>query len=323
MRFQPGTKLRQLVLGVTDRLEWSSVVLLVYLALIYAFVPIFFSLANLSALLYYTCLVLPAVLGVHLLMVLGLFDLSVGAVAAASGVITARLMTGGLSISTSILIGLITGLILGGLNWIFVVKFRISALIATLISLGIARAVCLGITEGQSIGGLPPGFASIALGPSGSSIAPAIPIGIGLVILVEFLMHRHIAFRRFYYVGSNPAAAASSGISVNAIQLFGFVLSGIGAAATGLLQCSRTQSASPFLFPDLALECIAACVIGGADLSGGSGTAFGASFGMFMVVISRNLVVMAGVSVYWQELGVSLILLAAVLLRNGEQRLGA
>ena len=294
--------------------------LVVYLALIYTFVPVFFSPTNLWALVYYTCLVVPAVLGVHLLIVLGLFDLSVGAVAAASGVIAARLMNIGFSIPVSLLIGIATGFIFGVLNWLFVVKFRISALIATLISLSIARAVCLGITEGQSIGGLPAAFANIALGGPGSRMSPAISIGIGLLIILEFLTQRHVVFRRFYHVGSKTAAAASSGISVSAVQLLGFALSGMGAAAAGLLQCSRTQSASPFLFPDLALECIAACVIGGASLSGGSGTAVGACFGMLMVVISRNLVVMAGVSVYWQELGIALILLAAVLLRTGERR---
>jgi ribose transport system permease protein len=308
------------LLSFGDRLRWVLVPLLVYLAVVYTLLPVFFSPSNLWALVYYTCLLVPAVVGVHLLIVLGLFDLSVGAVAAASGVIAARAMHAGLAIPISLAIGTAIGLIFGLLNWLFVVKFQISALIATLISLGIARAVSLGITEGQSIGGLPSAFAEIALGSPGSSISPAIMIGIGLVCFVEFLTQRHILFRRFYHVGSNPAAAASSGISVSSVQLFGFILSGVGAAVVGLLQCSRTLSASPFLFPDLALECIAASIIGGASLSGGSGTVVGASFGMLMIVISRNLVVMAGINVYWQELGIALILLAAVLLRSGERR---
>jgi len=115
----------------------------------------------------------------------------------------------------------------------------------------------------------------------------------------------------------------SSGINVRAIKLFGFALAGAGSAVAGILQSSRTLSASPFVFPDLALECIAACVIGGASLSGGTGRAAGAFFGMLMVVISRNLVVMAGVSVYWQELGVALVLLAAVLLKGNGAGVGS
>lgn len=306
-----------------SRLDWSLVLLALYLACIYALQPAFFSPNNLSALIYYTCLLMPAVLGVHVLIVLGLFDLSVGAVAAVSGVVAAKLMTAGIAIPMGLALGISTGIIFGLLNWLFVVKLRISALIATFITLGVARAVSLGFTKGQSIGGLPDGFGTLALGSARWSIPPAIFWGIGLVCAVEFLTQRHVLFRRLYHVGSNPAAAVSSGINVNAIRLFGFALCGAGAALAGLLQCSRTLSASPFLFPDLALESIAACVIGGASLSGGTGRATGAFFGMLMVVISRNLVVMAGVSVYWKELGVALVLLAAVLLKRGESRAGS
>jgi len=304
------------------RLDWSFVLLALYLACIYALQPAFFSPNNLSALIYYTCLLMPAVLGVHVLIVLGLFDLSVGAVAAMSGVVAAKMMTAGFAIPVGLATGISAGVIFGVLNWLFVVKLRISALIATFITLGVARAVSLVFTKGQSIGGLPHGFGTLALGSARSSIPPAVYLGIGLVCVVEFLTHRHVLFRRLYHVGSNPAAAASSGISVSAIKLFGFALCGAGAAFAGLLQCSRTLSASPFLFPDLALESIAACVIGGASLSGGTGRAVGAFFGMLMVVISRNLVVMAGVSVYWRELGVAVILFAAVLLKRGEGRVG-
>jgi ribose transport system permease protein len=306
------------VRDLSGYLDWSLVLLTLYLACIYVVQPAFFSPNNLWALMYYTCLLVPAVLGVHVLIVLGLFDLSVGAVAAMSGVVAAKAMTAGFGIPTALTFGIVIGLMFGLINWLFVVKFQISALIATLITLGIARAVSLGITQGQSIGGLPDAYGTLALGSSESSLPPAIVFGVVLVCAVELLTSRHVLFRRFYQVGSNPAAATGSGIKVNAIKLYGFALSGAGAAVAGLLQSSRTLSASPFLFPDLALECIAACVIGGASLSGGSGRAAGAAFGMLMVVISRNLVVMAGVSVYWQELGIALILLAAVLLRRGK-----
>jgi len=307
------------VRSLTGRLDWSVVLLAFYLACIYVVQPRFFSSNNLWALVYYTCLLTPAVLGVHVLIVLGLFDLSVGAIAAVCGVLAAKAMMAGMPIAISMGIGILFGGVFGLLNWLLVVVFRISALIATLISLGIARAISLGITQGLSIGGLPDSFGNIALGSPGS-LSPAIVLGICLVLAVEFLTQRHVLFRRLYHVGSNSAAAASSGINVKAMKLFGFVLAGIGAGMAGLLQASRTQSASPFLFPDLAFECIAACVIGGASLSGGTGRAAGAFFGMLMVVISRNLVVMAGVSIYWKELGIALILLAAVLLKMGERK---
>lgn len=100
----------------------------------------------------------------------------------------------------------------------------------------------------------------------------------------------------------------------------GFLLCSLGAAFTGILQSSRTLSASPLVFPDLALECIAACVIGGTALSGGKGRPVGAFIGMFMVVLSRNLAVLAGVGVYWKELAIAVVLLAAVLLNRSEKQ---
>jgi ribose transport system permease protein len=230
-------------------------------------------------------------------------------------------MTHGLPIGISIFLAISAAAAFGALNWLLVVQLRVSALIATFITLGVAKALGLAITEGLTVGGLPNTFGRIAVGSTLTS--PAIILGIGSVCVLELLTQRHVLFRRLYQVGSNPAAARSSGINVKGIQLFGFALASAGSAVAGILQSSRTLSASPFVFTDLALECIAACVIGGASLSGGTGRAAGAFFGMLMVVISRNLVVMAGVSIYWQDLGISLVLLAAVLLRGSEDGVGA
>ena len=267
--------------------------------------------------LYYTCLLVPAVVGVHLLMVLGLFDLSVGAIAAVSGVVIAKALSNGVSIPLSVLLALLTGLAFGLLNWSLVSRARIPALIGTLITMGAARATALGITQGQVIGNLPSSFGSFALGSEGS-LSPAVASGLLLVIAAEILTQRHRLFRRLYHVGSSRSAAASSGINVSALECFGFCACAVGAALVGVLQSSRTLSASPLVFPDLALECIAACVIGGTSLWGGSGRTVGAFLGMLMVVVSRNLVVLAGVSVYWKELGVALVLLAAVMVNKRE-----
>src|SRR5262249_37839145 len=156
-------------------------------------------------------------LGVHILIVLGLFDLSVGSVATLSGVVAAKAIVSGAPISLGLSFGLLIGVSLGFLNWFLVVKCRISALIATLITLGIARAISLGVPQGQSIAGLPQSLAALALGTPGSSLAPAIVLAVGLICAAEFLTRYHVLFRRLYQVGSNAAAAASSGINVDAI----------------------------------------------------------------------------------------------------------
>jgi ribose transport system permease protein len=297
----------------------SIALLVLYAACIYTAEPAFFSAQNLCAIVYYTCLLVPAVVGVHILIVLGLIDLSIGAVAAMCGVIAATAMTAGITVPLSLLLSVLFGLGFGVLNWVIVVRMNVPALIGTLITMGIARAVSLGITEGISIGSLPASFGRMALGSNQWSSFP-IAFGALLILVVEALTKRHVLFRRFYQIGSNTGAATGAGINVTAVKLFAFITTGVGAALVGLFQCSRTLSASPFVFPDLALECIAACVIGGANLSGGAGRAVGAVVGMAIVVVSRNLVVLTGVSIYWKELGVAVILFLAILMRKGTKR---
>jgi ribose transport system permease protein len=299
--------------NLSFRSFWPFFLFFVYLSAIYAAQPNFFSSTNVSSLFYYTCLLIPAVLAMNLLIILGLFDLSMGAIAALAGVVMASSISMGFSTIEGIGLGIFAGIVFGLLNWILVSKCRIPVLIGTLISMGIARACALGLTKGETITGLPnvmEGFIRENWG--GISIVTL--LGILLVLILEFLSQKHIVFRRLYHVGSNRKLATDMGISVSKLECFAFVLAGVGAAIVGLLQSSRTLSASPHAFPDLALDCIAACIIGGASISGGSGRAVGAFLGMLMVVISRNLVVMAGVSVYWKDLAVAIILLIAVLI---------
>lgn len=295
--------------------DWPVIIFVIYLGVIYVLQPAFFSTSNLSSVLYSTCLLVPAILTVHLLMVLGLFDLSIGAVAAIGGVIAAKALISGCSLIISISLAMLVGLIFGLLNWLLITKARISALIGTLITLGMARAAALAITDGQIITGLPNEFGNLVIITT-NSISPVITIGLAMVLMLEILERQHVLFRRFYHIGSNRIAAVNGGINVVKLECLGFILAGVGASATGVLQCARTMSASPLLFPDLALECIAASVIGGSSLKGGAGTAIGAFLGMLVVVVSRNLAVLVGVSVYWRDLAIALVLLAAVLLNK-------
>jgi ribose transport system permease protein len=311
-----STRLRVL----NGRSLWAAAICALYLTCVYAFQPTFFTPGNLGSVLYYTCLLVPAALGVHLLIVLGLIDLSVGAVAAASAIMTAQAVSYGVAFPLAFTLGLLTGSLLGFLNWLVVSRFGISALIGTLIIMGLARAIAVGITEGQTLSGLPSWFGKLAQGHA-LGLPNAVVLGLALVMTLEALSDTHIIFRRLYQTGSNRRAALDNGINVSRLELIAFVLTGLGAAVVGLLQSSRTLSASPHGFPDLALDCIAACVIGGDNLAGGSGRALGSFLGLLMVAVSRNLVVLAGVNVYWQDLAVAIVLLAAVLtnkLRTGD-----
>lgn len=302
------------------RLE-SSAIFICYLLIIWIVEPVFFSPANLGSVLYSTCLLLPAVLTAHLLLVLGLFDLSTGAVAAAASVASAKAIYSGCPILIAVALAVAIGALFGLLNSLLINRIQVAALIATLITMGIARAVALGISDGRIIGGLNSRYGLIT-SVSVGGISLVVIAGILSMLLLAFLEQAHVVLRRFYQVGSNREAALSTGIRVARIETLGFALAGAGAAVSGVLQSSRTASASPLIFPDLALECIAACVIGGTSLTGGIGGATGAFFGMLVIVISRNLAVLTGVNIYWKDLAISAMLLAAVLINRNRGRRG-
>jgi ribose/xylose/arabinose/galactoside ABC-type transport system permease subunit len=294
---------------------WPVALLSAYLLCIWIFVPVFFSPANLVSVTYSASLLAPAILGVHLLLLLGLFDLSIGAVAALSGTVCAILMVHGAPVSASIAAGLAAGCLFGVLNSVIVSSLGISALVGTLVTMGIARAAALGFTEGRVVSNLPDSFQGMAAVRVGD--VPLLCLFVlGSVALVEFFERRHVIFRRFYHVGGSREAARNSGINVRGIEWLAFLIAGGGAALTGILQVSRSNTASPSVFGDLALDAIAACVIGGTGLQGGVGRGFGSFLGLLVVVISRNLTVLAGVSVYWKDLVVALVLLASVLVNR-------
>jgi ribose/xylose/arabinose/galactoside ABC-type transport system permease subunit len=286
--------------------------LFVYSACVFVYEPGFFSPINISSVIYYACLSTPVLLGVFLLVVLGQFDLSIGAVAALSGTVmvcTARL---GWPLPVCILAAFCVGALCGSLNWLLITQFRIPALVGTLIIMSGARAAALGFSQGQVMGGLPKQLSVLTARLPGL-ISPIVPAGFFFIGFLWFFSRRHFLGRQMHQVGSNREAAVNNGINVSFLEWIAFVTAGIGASVVGLLQSSRTLSASPLVFSELPLECIAACVIGGARFSRGSGHPVGAFCGLLIVVASANLVVLAGVGIFWRDLAIALVLLAAVL----------
>lgn len=263
---------------------------------------------------YYTALLIPCVVGMYCLIMLGLFDLSAGAIAALAGVSFAILSTSGFPLYFSVALGLISGLVVGVANWIMVSQLRIPALIATLISMMGARGLCLLLTSGRVVGGVP----NVADGGVVFGVPLQIWIAIGIAIIVVVVMfgleHKHFFVRRLRHVGSNRVAAFRNGVDVNAIDLFAFLACAAGASTVGILQSLRTQSASPIAFQDLALDAIAACVIGRMSIAGGRGTVLGCTCGAFAIVGCRSLIQLAGVDVYWQDVALALLLLASAIL---------
>ncbi len=251
--------------------------------------------------------------GMAVLLVSGGFDLSVGAVLALSGTVVGILMLNGTSQPLAMVLVLFMGVLIGLLNGILVTKVHVNPLVATLGTLSVARGLALVLTEGYSVTGLPSSF-----GKFGSENFQGIPymvVVMLIIVLIGDLALRNTRYlRQVYYIGSNESAARVSGIPVDRVRIFTYILTAILAAFSGVLLASRLMAGTPTAANGLELQVLAACVIGGASLTGGEGTVLGAFLGVVFVGMISNAMTMLAVSFNWQMVVTGIVLVAAVAL---------
>lgn len=250
-------------------------------------------------------------LGMMLMLVGGTFDLSVGATASMVGVVTGWLMKhAGWPVPVAILAGLGLAAASGFLNGLVVAKVRVNALITTLGTMGIFSGVAL-LVGGPGITFLPPSFERLGQWQWLGLHAP-----VWLLIVLGLAGHYSLAhtrlFRQFYYVGSNPKAAQLSGLRVERLQMLAFTLMGLLAGLAGIVYAARVNTASSTVGVGKELGAITACILGGASLQGGRGTAWGALLGVLFVALNQNMLLIKQVRPEWQGIILGLVLVFAV-----------
>ena len=295
--------------------EMAMVVLILLTGVIMSiFSPYFLSLANFIAIARGFSMEGIVVVGMTLLLISGNFDLSVGSVMALSGIVTAWFMVkGDLPPPLAVLGGLAIGAAAGCINGVVVTRIGVNPLIATLGMMAIARGCALGFTSGHPVINVPIGFAWIGQG-SLAGVPIPILIMVVVVLVADVLLRRGRALRQLYYVGGSPKAAKLSGINVNRVVFFAFMVSGAFSAMAGIISMARLTSGVPTAFAGVELRIIAACVIGGCSLSGGEGTVAGALLGLIFMALVTNALTLFGVSIYWEGVVTGTILTTAVSL---------
>ena len=258
-------------------------------------------------------------IGMMFLIVSGVFDLSVGSAVAVGGAVAALLMKRvGLPVPVAIMGGIAACSTAGLINGFFVAVVGVNALIATLAMLGILRGVAI-LIAGAGIVALPESF--LFLGQH-TVLGIQMPVFymIILVVFFAFVLKRTRYFRQLYFIGGNARAAVLSGINVKRTQLVNFILMGTLSGITGCIISSRLNAAIGTIGTGIELRVITAVIIGGGSLSGGRGTVAGAFMGALFMGLLNNVMVIAGVNVYFQSIVIGCVLLAAVsldvLMRN-------
>jgi ribose/xylose/arabinose/galactoside ABC-type transport system permease subunit len=235
-------------------------------------------------------------------------DLSVGSIVGLSGVLCADVMARGYGVSAGILAGLAAGAAAGLLNGLAVTRLRIPAFIVTLGSMLLVRGAALKYTDARTISGLPPAFARF------SDDAASIVI-VGAVFVLSWLVLTRTPFGRYVYaIGGNPDAAWLSGVRVQRMLLYVYLLSGVAAGLAGIVSASRLHVGYPRAGELSELDAIAAVVVGGTSLFGGRGTIWGTLAGVFFIGILNNGLNLYNVSPYDQMIAKGAVLVVAASL---------
>jgi ribose/xylose/arabinose/galactoside ABC-type transport system permease subunit len=252
-----------------------------------------------------------AAIGQTVVIIAGGFDLSVGSVMAAGGMLSAYLVNTGAPFATAIAAALGLGLVIGLVNGAIVAYLRINPLITTLATLSIVRGLAYVITSGKAE--VISNETYLAFGTNELLGVPLVVVLlIGLFLVVGFAIPRTPFGRYMYAIGSNPRGARLAGVRVARWRLVFFGFCGLLAAVAGCVTVSRTGTAEPAANLGAELDVITAVILGGTSLAGGRGRLMGTFLGLLVIAVLNNGLILLSVASYWQQVVKGVVLLVAV-----------
>jgi ribose transport system permease protein len=281
--------------------------------------PYFFTSRNLEEVLISASIVAVLAVGQFFVIVTGGIDLSVGSTAALSSVILGLSLQAGLPTGVAIVLALIAAVIVGLINGVVVVHALITPFIATLAMLSIVRGIAFLIQGGSLVEVLSGPFQSIFYGEIGPIQTPIL-IPIVILVIGGFVMASSSFGRRLYALGGNPEAARLSGLPVDRDRIVVYVVSAFLAGLAGLMIAAQLTEGSARIGTGYELDAIAAVVVGGASLFGGTGDPFSAVVGGLIIAVILNIMNLLGVAAEPQLIITGGVILVAVFFTSGKGR---
>lgn len=250
--------------------------------------------------------------GMTMVIILGGIELSVGSVIALSGVVAAGCVVNfGLPEIVGFLAAIGVGALVGMFNGVVICKTDIPPFIVTLASMNIAKGIALVLTGGSPIRCMTDTFKFPGAGYVGPVPTPVILMLI-IFIIAAFMINRTQLGRHIYAVGGNAQAAKFSGINVQKVKFIVYTYTGIMAGIAGCIVASRLYSGQPTAGDGAEMDAIAAVVVGGTSMSGGSGRIGGTLIGVLIIGVLNNGLNLMGVDSNWQYIVKGLVILLAV-----------
>jgi ribose/xylose/arabinose/galactoside ABC-type transport system permease subunit len=252
--------------------------------------------------------------GVTFVLLTGGVDLSLGSLVALTGVAAASFAhPGQFPVIVPVAIGLLAGAACGVVNGVVITLGRVAPFIATLGMMTAARGLALLISEGKPVSNLSAGFTLLG---SGQVLGAPVPVLVlCLVVLAASVVLRKFRMGRYIYaVGGNQSAARASGVRVNRVKMFAYTVCGALAGLAGVVLAARITTGQPNAGVGYELDAIAAAVIGGTSLSGGTGGAGGTVLGALLMGVINNGLDLLNVPSYYQQIVKGVIIVGAVWL---------
>jgi erythritol transport system permease protein len=316
---------------VFDRLlKLRAVLALVLLVFIFSLATsTFLTTNNLTILAKHVSMSAFLAIGMTFVMLAGGIDLSVGSVVGLAGMVAGWLLTRGVTLPgsshpyyPSVVVVILGALAVSGavglLNGLLITRLSIAPFIATLGTLYVARGAGLLLSSGRTFPNLAGetshhngGFPGI-----GQSFLMGVPVPVWLLlvlVVVAAVVASKTPFgRHVYAVGGNERASLLSGIRVNRVKVFTYVISGLCAGIVGLIIAAQLEAAHPATGESFELTAIAAVVLGGTSLTGGRGSVWGSLIGASVIGVLADGLVMLGTSEFWQMVIKGVVIIAAV-----------
>lgn len=254
-------------------------------------------------------------LGMTAVIITGGIDLSVGAVVVLSGMIVGMMMAAGYSIWLSSLLAIAGALAVGLFNGVMIAYVGMPPFVVTLGMLSVARSLAMVISNNKMVYQFGPDHEILLALGGGSTFGIPHPVFVlALLGVLTALVFRWSRFGRYIFaVGGNEHAAILTGIPVPRVKILVYMFSALTAGLTGVLEVGWLGGVTTNLGQGMELNVIAASVIGGANLAGGSGTALGAIVGAALIEVIRNSLILLGISTFWQGTFVGSFIIIAVL----------
>jgi rhamnose transport system permease protein len=290
--------------------------ILALVALVSLRAPAFLSVDNFRDILLNISILVIVALGQMLVIITRGIDLSVGSVIGLSAMMVASTLVlfPGLPIPAALLLGLAIGACLGGLNGLIITVGNVPPIITTLGTMSVYRGMVFFYSQGSWVNAfeMPEDFRRVAKdAPLG--LPNLILFAVAAALLVAFFLRSTRSGRDIYAVGSNPDAARFAGIRSQRVIFTVYVISGLLAGLAGALWASRFEAAQTNTALGFELQTVAAPVIGGVNIFGGSGGVLGVVLGAFLLGIIENALTLVKISPFWQLAAQGLLILLAVV----------